>query len=98
MLWVRGNPEDYDEWERDLGLTGWGWNTVEKYFKKCEKYDMPLEEVDEGCHGFDGPLGITRTGKGVVNPLSVAYVKVQHFYPLHVGLILSLEELFTSDV
>ncbi|TPX44516.1 hypothetical protein SeLEV6574_g04455 [Synchytrium endobioticum] len=85
MLWVRANPEDYNEWEQKLGLTGWGWNTIEKYYKKCEKYRIPLDEIDQGCHGFDGPLGITRTGNGVVNPLTLAYVKAAAQYGLGLG-------------
>lgn len=37
MLYVRGHMKDYDEWE-ESGCTGWGWKTVEKYFKKMEDY------------------------------------------------------------
>jgi len=28
MLALPGEPEDYDEWERDLGCDGWGWSSV----------------------------------------------------------------------
>lgn len=32
---MRGNPRDYDTWER-MGNPGWGWDAVTKYFKKSE--------------------------------------------------------------
>ena len=37
MLYVRGHKEDYNNWERH-GCAGWGWDTVERYFKKMEDY------------------------------------------------------------
>ena len=35
LLYVRGQPEDYDHW-RDLGNPGWGFADVLPYFKKSE--------------------------------------------------------------
>ena len=35
IIWVRGLPEDYDGW-RQRGLTGWGWDDAESYFRKIE--------------------------------------------------------------
>ncbi|GLV38206.1 uncharacterized protein CBL_12852 [Carabus blaptoides fortunei] len=35
MMYVRGNPRDYDTWAA-LGNTGWDWENVLQYFKKSE--------------------------------------------------------------
>ena len=33
MIYMRGNPLDYDAW-RDAGCTGWGWDDLLPYFEK----------------------------------------------------------------
>ena len=35
MVYMRGNPADYDEW-RQRGCTGWDWDSVLPYFMKAE--------------------------------------------------------------
>lgn len=35
MIYMRGQAADYDHW-RQLGLTGWGWDDVLRYFLKSE--------------------------------------------------------------
>jgi choline dehydrogenase-like flavoprotein len=37
MIYMRGQAADYDHW-RQLGLTGWGWDDVLKYFKQHENH------------------------------------------------------------
>lgn len=57
MIYVRGQPQDYDGWEA-AGATGWGHAQAERLFRKIENYDaggdtrgkngpMHLEEVAE---------------------------------------------------
>ncbi|CAH1163177.1 unnamed protein product [Phaedon cochleariae] len=53
MLYVRGNPKDYDTWA-DLGLDGWCWTDVLPYFKKIE--DAHIAEFDRKHHSLGGPL------------------------------------------
>src|SRR5690349_14842629 len=38
MVYMRGSPADYDEWQQ-RGCTGWGWESVLPYFKKAENQE-----------------------------------------------------------
>jgi choline dehydrogenase len=38
MIWVRGNPADFDRWA-ELGCTGWDYAGVLPYFKRAERFD-----------------------------------------------------------
>lgn len=50
MLYVRGNPADYDGWAQ-LGCTGWSYDDVLPLFKRSETF------VDGGDHQFRGEAG-----------------------------------------
>lgn len=52
MLYARGNPADYDEWEQ-LGNDGWGYEDVLPYFKKLENFG-----TDNEYHSSTGPMTI----------------------------------------
>lgn len=54
MLYIRGNKEDYDEWEA-MGNQGWSYNKVLPYFKKSEDQQHGASEY----HGVGGPLAVT---------------------------------------
>src|SRR3954447_24254232 len=54
MLYVRGRPLDYDQWERDHGASGWGWADVLPYFLKAEDNQRGQSEF----HGSGGPVRI----------------------------------------
>lgn len=45
MVGLWGEVEDYDAWERDHGCEGWGWRSVEPYFRRIE---VPLTKADTG--------------------------------------------------
>jgi choline dehydrogenase-like flavoprotein len=49
MIYMRGQAADYDHW-RQLGLTGWGWSDVLKYFKQHENHFLGASEH----HGVGG--------------------------------------------
>ncbi len=51
MVYIRGNPWDYDNWA-DLGCTGWGWDDVLPVFKRQENN----ARGDGEFHGGSGPL------------------------------------------
>jgi choline dehydrogenase len=54
MVFLRGSPSDYDEWQR-LGARGWGYSDVLPYFKR-------MEHCVEGANqwrGTGGPMTIS---------------------------------------
>jgi choline dehydrogenase-like flavoprotein len=53
MLYVRGNPLDYEGWAA-AGATGWGWNDVLPYFLKAEDNQRGASEY----HATGGPLRV----------------------------------------
>jgi len=53
MLYVRGNPGDYDAWA-DMGCAGWSYAEVLPYFKKTERY----KQGDPRYRGKDGPMPV----------------------------------------
>jgi choline dehydrogenase len=67
MIYMRGSPLDYDEWER-LGNEGWSWDDVLPYFKKAERNERGPSDF----HGADGPLNVTDLR--YVNPLTRAWL------------------------
>jgi choline dehydrogenase len=56
MIYVRGQPEDFDHWGQ-LGNRGWSWDGVLPYFKKAESW----EGGEDDFHGAGGPLLTSRT-------------------------------------
>ena len=49
MLWIRGNPADYDGWSQ-MGCKGWSFEEVLPYFKSIERY-APGEPEQRGKSG-----------------------------------------------
>ena len=54
MVYLRGHPEDYNEWAR-LGNPGWTWDDVMPYFKKSEDQ----QHGESPMHGVGGPLAVS---------------------------------------
>ena len=76
MIYVRGNPTDYDGWEAS-GCEGWSYKDVLPYFKKSEGHI----DRDDDFHGVDGPLTVRRARGN--NPLFDVFVEAgqQAGYP-----------------
>jgi len=53
MIYVRGQPQDYDHW-RQLGCTGWSWEDVLPCFRRAENQ----ENGEDEWHGIGGPLHV----------------------------------------
>lgn len=68
MLYVRGNPADYDGWAQ-LGCRGWSFEEVLPLFRRSERYDMG----EDGIRGRGGPMPVEdyRT----ILPLTHAFVQ-----------------------
>ena len=54
MVYVRGNPLDYDTWRDGYGCTGWGYDDVLPYFRRAEDQQRGASER----HGVGGPLRV----------------------------------------
>jgi choline dehydrogenase len=53
MVYVRGNPLDYDTWAQ-FGNRGWSYESVLPYFRKSENF----EPGGDGTRGRGGPLNV----------------------------------------
>lgn len=67
MCYVRGQPEDYDDWARD-GAIGWGYDDVLPFFRKAEHQ----QHGESRYHGASGPLRVEDLR--VRNPLTEKFV------------------------
>ena len=54
LLYVRGQPQDYDRWA-ELGNRGWSFEEVLPYFKKSEDQERGADEY----HGVGGPQKVS---------------------------------------
>ena len=56
MIYMRGQREDYDEWARVTGDTGWSWDAVLPIFKRSEDHHGGAN----AWHGSGGPWRVER--------------------------------------
>lgn len=69
MVFVRGQPADFDEWA-GMGNAGWGWDDVLPWFKKLED----SEHGPSAWRGVGGPLHVSDVSQAV-HPLCQAYLR-----------------------
>src|SRR6185437_16064544 len=54
MVYIRGNPDDYDLWRSTYGCAGWGYKDLFPYFRRAEDN----ERGESPYHGTGGPLSV----------------------------------------
>ncbi|KAI0033466.1 hypothetical protein K488DRAFT_77882 [Vararia minispora EC-137] len=68
LVYTRGTHSDVDAWASLSGDASWGWDGVLPYFKKSEKFNLPVDEHNvtgqflPSVHGFDGVIGVSVPG------------------------------------
>jgi choline dehydrogenase len=64
LVWIRGQPQDYDGWR----IPGWGWADLEPYFERAERQlrisDLERHELCDAFIGAATSLGIPRNDEG----------------------------------
>lgn len=68
QIFLRGIPEDYDDWEQ-RGNPGWSYLDLLPYLRKMESDP----EVGGDFHGSDGPIPVRRFSQEELNPEQSAF-------------------------
>ena len=67
LLYVRGQPQDYDRWAQ-MGNKGWAWDDVLPLFKRSERNERGADEF----HGDQGNLSVSNMR--IQRPITDAWV------------------------
>lgn len=67
LLYVRGQPQDYDRWAQ-MGNKGWAWDDVLPLFKRAENNERGADDY----HGDQGPLSVSNMR--IQRPITDAWV------------------------
>ncbi|KAI4522161.1 alcohol oxidase, partial [Schizophyllum commune Loenen D] len=68
LVYTRGTKSDIDTWATLSGDDSWGWDGLLPYFKKSEKFNLPVDghnvtgQFTPEVHGFDGVIGVSVPG------------------------------------
>jgi choline dehydrogenase len=75
MVYIRGNPADYDCWAAE-GMAGWSYRDVLAYFKRSEDNERGADDY----HGIGGPLHVSdsRALTPIVDTFLEAAVEAGH--------------------
>src|SRR5215472_5064696 len=68
LLYIRGQPEDFDHW-RQLGNAGWSFEDVLPYFRRAEHQ----QRGEDALHGVGGPLCVSDVCEP--HPLCEAFIE-----------------------
>ncbi|MBL8324388.1 MAG: GMC family oxidoreductase N-terminal domain-containing protein [Rubrivivax sp.] len=72
MVWVRGQPEDYEHWQ-SLGNPGWGWRDVAPVFERTEAVQGEALAAQPG-RGRSGPVAVRDLARDA-HPLCAVYLR-----------------------
>lgn len=75
MLYLRGNPKNYDDWAA-AGCDGWAWKDILPVYKRMEEH----EDGNTEFTGGDGPLHVARALRKTIRPVSDAFVEAAASY------------------
>ena len=70
MVYVRGHPCDFDEWEA-AGARGWDYRHCLPYFRRAESWSGGADDY----RGGDGPLAVCAGNEMALNPLYEAFIR-----------------------
>lgn len=73
LVYVRGNPLDFERWQEEDGARGWGYADVLPYFKRAETRAEGGDEYRGGANNGGGPLSTTYGT--LKNPLHAAWLE-----------------------
>ncbi len=78
MIYIRGNPKDFEKWAKDEGMKAWDYAHCLPYFMRAETRTVGADQY----HGFTGPLNLERGP--CENPLFQAFFSAvqEAGYPL----------------
>lgn len=68
MVYTRGSSDDYDRYAKISGDAGWSWKSLQRYFKKNERWTAPADghnttgQYNPTVHGFDGVNAVSLSG------------------------------------
>ncbi|WP_176590838.1 GMC family oxidoreductase [Sphingobium sp. EM0848] len=68
MMYLRGQPADYDRWRDEAGCPGWGYTDVLPFFRKSEASDRGASLL----HGDSGPIGTSKGHSSL--PITAAFL------------------------
>jgi choline dehydrogenase len=79
MVWARGHPSDFDDWEA-MGAAGWGWEAVAPVYRRIEDW----EGGADGLRGAGGKLPVMDQ-RGRIHPVCDAFIAAAEEAGLPVG-------------
>ncbi|PRD15756.1 GMC family oxidoreductase [Pantoea coffeiphila] len=69
MIYLRGQPQDYDDWAEEYGCRGWSFNDLLPFFRKAENNEC----LSGTYHAQRGPLSVSENQ--FRHPLTDAFVR-----------------------